>query len=345
MDIYSTRAQLAAIEAQPRVYSWLYDTFVQEMGCVEDDKAIYDYMKGDTPMAPFVVPGTGGVLLPRNGYETREIGFAQIAPERVITNNDLKGRAFGEKVLGALTPEQREKRMLVRDQMELRASIQRRREWMARQVLLTGKLEIFEYTDEGRNKKANKMADYKFTNVFTPALAWSEANSHPEEDMQAMFEMVYEGLGSVEIMVMDLAAASALLNNVNFTKKLNILNMNVGEIATRYMGQGVRYLGTTEDGVEMYAFSGKFTDDDGLRKPILSKGTLIAGSRQMLKGFHGPVTQVEAEGQDAAHKTYIKKEVPLRYGSINSNAIKERITSCPTIVPANVDGWAVANVL
>ena len=65
----------------------------------------------------------------------------------------------------------------------------------------------------------------------------------------------------------------------------------------------------------------------------------------MLNIFHGPVTQVEETGMNAQHKTYIKKEVPLRYGSIDGNAIKNRLTSCPTVVPQNVDAWAVATVL
>ena len=105
MDIYSTRAQLAAIEQQPREYSFLYDLFVQEKGCVEDNKAIYDYRKGTRRMAPIVHENTGGILMERDGYETREIDFCTIAPERIITNPDLAGRAFGEKILGAMTPE------------------------------------------------------------------------------------------------------------------------------------------------------------------------------------------------------------------------------------------------
>ena len=96
IDIYSTRAQLAAIELMEREYSFLYDTFVQDIGAVEDDKAIYDFKKGSRQMAPVVHPGTGGVLMSRQGYETREIGFCTIAPERIITNPDLQKRAFGE---------------------------------------------------------------------------------------------------------------------------------------------------------------------------------------------------------------------------------------------------------
>lgn len=107
----------------------------------------------------------------------------------------------------------------------------------------------------------------------------------------------------------------------------------------------MRFLGFNSDGVEMYSFSGKFVDDDGQTKDILPSGTVIAGARGILKVPHGPVTQLEDPGMNAKHMTYIKKEVPLRYGSVESNALKNRLTSCPTVVPFNVDSWVVADVL
>lgn len=345
LDIYSTRAQLKAIEAMPREYSFLFDLFCRDGGCVEDDKAIYDYRKGDRKMAPMVVPGAGGVLMERGGFETREIGFCQIAPERIITNNDLKGRSFGENVFGALSPQDREKKMLVKDQMEMLKAIQRRREWMVRQVLMNGKLEVFRYTNEGRDLETTLVADYGFTNRFTPATAWGQAGCKISDDMKAMFDMVFEGLGAAEVIVMDSHAANVVASNEDYMKKFNYRNAEFGKINTRYVGQGVRYMGTNEDGVDMFSFSGSFTDDDGLVKKILPRGTVLMGSRGMLNCYHGPVTQVEDTGSNAQHKTYFKKEVPLRYASIESNAIKNRITSCPAIVPGNVDGWVVANVL
>ena len=95
----------------------------------------------------------------------------------------------------------------------------------------------------------------------------------------------------------------------------------------------------------MYSCSGNFVDDDGVTKKLIPDGKLVAGSRDLLNVFHGPVTQVEDTGRNAQHKTYIKKEVPLRYGSIDGNSIKNRLTSCPTVIPKNVDGWCVATVL
>lgn len=56
IDIYSTRAQLAAIEQLPREYSFLYDTFCADMGAVEEDKAIWDYRKATARWPPLYIP-------------------------------------------------------------------------------------------------------------------------------------------------------------------------------------------------------------------------------------------------------------------------------------------------
>ena len=345
MDIYSTRAQLAAIDLMPREYTFLHDTFAHDAGTVEDDKAIYDFRKGNRKLAPVVHPGTGGVLMEREGYETREIGFCTVAPERVIEVEQLKGRMFGENILGALTPAEREKKMLARDLMDMRKAIQRRREHMVRQVLLTGKLEMFKYTSEGRDKVATLTADYGFTQTYTPATAWDQAGAKIEYDMMKIFDLVYDGLGYVDVILMAPDVAAAIIHNSNYITRLDARNVDVGDINMKYKGQGVRFIGHNIDGVEMYSLNGTFIDDDGTSKPLIPSGKLIAGSKGMLNIFHGPVTQVEETGMNAQHKTYIKKEVPLRYGSIDGNAIKNRLTSCPTVVPQNVDAWAVATVL
>ena len=345
LDIYSTRAQLAAIDLMPREYSFLYDFFCHDAGAVEDDKAIYDFRKGSRQMAPMVRPGTGGVVMDRDGYETREIGFCCIAPERVIENNDIKGRMFGERVLGALTPQEREKKMMAKDLTDMRKAIQRRIEWMARQVLLTGMLQVFTYTNEGRNMTPTMVADYQFTNNYTPDVAWDQPDANIDYDMKTLFDLIYEGLGYVDRIVMAPNVANAMIQNSKYIRQFDGRNIDMGKLNSQYRGSGLRFIGWNSDGVEMFSLSGNFVDDDGQTKPLIPAGKLIAGSADILNASFGPITQVEELGSNAQHKTYIKKQVPLRYASIDSNAIKNRLTSCPTIVPANVDGWAIATVL
>ena len=345
MNIYDTRALLAAVEQLPRDYSYLFDTFAHDAGVIEDDHAIYDYRKGSQRMAPFVVPGAGGVPMMRDGFETREIGFCTIAPERTVENIDLKNRMFGERILGAMTPEQREKKMVAKDLADMKAAIQLRLEWMVRQVLLTGKLEIFRYTSEGRDKKTTLVANYGFTNNFTPLTKWDQVGAKIEDDMKAIFDMVYDGQGYVSKMLMAPDVAAAMLENSAYIKQFDGRNINMGEINTRYRGKGIRFIGWNSDGVEMYSMSGTFTDDDGTTQRIIPNGKLIAGGEDLFDVYFGPVTQVEDMGKNAKHTTYMKKLVPLHYGDINTGAIKNRLTTCPTVVPRNVDAWAVGTML
>ncbi|MBQ8507213.1 MAG: major capsid protein [Clostridia bacterium] len=345
IDIYSTRAQLRSVELMPREYSFLYDLFVHDAGLCEDDKAIFDFFKGGKPMAPFVHKSSGGVLMARDDFDTREISFCTIAPERIVNLNDMNRRMFGEDVLGAMTPAERAQKTQAQDLLDMRAAIQRRREWMVRQLLLTGKQEIFEYTNEGLSKKPNLIADFKFTNNYVPGATWDGTDAKIDYDIRKMFELVYEGLGQVDSIVMAGDVYEAMLSNSKLLEKMDKDKVDIGNMMTNYRGAGVRYLGHNTDGVDMYSMFGTFIDDDGKVKPIIPSGTLIAGSRGMLEIMHGPVTQVEETGMNAKGKTYIKKEVPLRYGSINGNSIKNRLTSRPALRPINIDGFAVAKVL
>ena len=215
---------------------------------------------------------------------------------------------------------------------------------MVRQVLLTGKLSIFEYTNEGRNAHATAIADYRFSNFFTPTTAWGQAGADIDGDLERIFDLVYDGLGEVEKIVMAPDVWAAMRADDAFMKKLDMRNVDMGDVKQKYKGSGLRFLGHSADGVELYSLSGTFVDDDGLTKSVMPEGTLIAGGGDILRMPYGPVTQVDEPGVNAVHKTYIKKEVPLRHGSVDGNSIKNRLTSRPTVIPFNVDAWAIAKV-
>lgn len=346
-DLFSTATMLKAVEQMPRVYTFLSDTFCGDGEVIEDDTAMYDYRKGaQTGMAPFVVPGTGGVLMNDEGFEMRKIAFSTLAPELEVTQNDISHRMFGESVMGAMTPEQRSKRLLAKHLTRLRAMVQNRRNWMAREVLLKGKMEILRYTNEGREKNASMLADFQFSNYYTPVNKWNAAGAKIDYDMRKAYDLVYEGLGEVDTIVMASDVRDAILENSTFMKNLDMKNVNMGEINTRYHGQGVRFLGYNSDNVAMWDFTGKFLNDKRQMEDFLPSGTVLLGSsaNKPLRCVHGPVTITRGLDETAEHKTYINKEVPTRHGGSNTDSITTRLTSRPTIVPENVGAWCVMKV-
>lgn len=346
MDMnFDTRALLAAVESLPREYPFLLDTFVKDNGCVEDDKALYDYRKKGKIMAPFIVDGAGGVPMSRDGFSVREIGFPTIAPERVININDIATRSFGEKILGGSTPAQRAKAQQAADLKEMLAAIDRRKEWMVRQILLYGKLEIFRYTNNGRDKQTSLVADFGFTNNYTPTIPWNENGAVISDDMRRMKDILYEGGGDLDMYVCAPDVTETMVHNGEYMKEFDYKNADMGKIKTAYRGSGLRYWGQNSEGADLYSYSGTFVDDDGTVKPIMPSGTVIAGARQMINMFYGPVTLVKGRDENAVWETYIKKEVPQRLGNPESNQITNRITTRPTMVPFNVDAWVVGHVL
>ena len=348
-DLFSTAQMLKAVEQMPRIYSFLADTFARDDGMCEDERALYDYRKGsETGLAPFVVPGTGGVAINRDGFEIKEIQFTTLAPERVLTLEDVSSRMFGEAVTGALTPEQRAKRVMARDLTELRAMVQARREWMVRELLLKGKLEIKRYTKEGLEKEHSLVANFGQVQTYTPQTAWDQAGAKIGDDMEKIFDLVYDGLGDVDTMVMGEGVFEAMSQaNNNFVKMLDIDHVVLDEIRSHYMGQGVRYRGTNRDGVNMYSYSGHFRGEDRSMVPHIPKGWILFGSanNKPAKIMHGPINKFTGFDENASLHTYIKKEVPFRVGGSESDSIATRLVSRPTVMPENITGWAIAKVL
>lgn len=343
--LYDVSKQIKAIELMPPIHTFLYDTFVQNEGAVLAEDARYDYMKGGVAVAPFVVPGTGGKEMPRENFDTRGITFPTIAPERTVDYmHYAEQRSFGEEIGGSLSPQERMNRLMARDIAYMRNAIQLRREWMTAQVLFTGKLDIIEYLEGGMVVQATRKADYDFTNNYAPANKWNEAGASVYDDMLAMCDMVCEGQGKAEIAVFGTDIRACMLNDEKLMKKLDVRNGYFGQIEPGKMHNGLQYVGTLSNGMELYCYTGSYREKlNGPQQNFIPAGKMMVGSRKLLRCMHGPVAQVEKEGDTP--KIYAKEEVPFRYSKAGGQNVMQRLTSRPMILPYNVDAWAVGTML
>lgn len=348
LTIYDPLVQLKAISLMPPIPQFLFNLFVEDGAAVAEDDAIWDVKRGNLQMAPFVHDTTGGVVMDRGGYQTNRITFPTLAPERIVKKEDITGRAFGESVYGAETPEQRSKRLVAEDLKYLRETIALRKEWMTAQLLLNGKLDIVKYINEGELTVADKLVDFGFENLYAPDKLWSDPDADVQESMSDMYDIVEAGLGTSEVMVMAKNVHNAIFKNPSFLKKLDLRNVDVGHLLISHRMPGVTFIGRTPDGQEMYSYSGTYTERvNGTEqvKPFIPAGKVILGAPKMFKCQYGPVSNVDKDGSDGNFKTYIGREVPLRYASVSSNTVRQRVTSRPMIMPKNVSAWCVATVL
>ena len=176
MAEYTTREMIDAIEVNPPVRNFLTKWFFPVERTHVTEKVEFDVKKGKRIMAPFVSPRVGGKVITRNGFQTKEFSTPRIAPERELTVDDISKRALGENVYSRRTPSEREDELLATDYRELDESVQRRVEWMCRQILFEGKLDVVD-VEAG----VDVQVDYGFTNIFvlTSDNYWSLSTVNP----------------------------------------------------------------------------------------------------------------------------------------------------------------------
>lgn len=341
IDINETMIQLKAVELMKRPSGFLFDTFCEDQGVLRDEKAVWDFKKGTAVMSPFVHKDTGGVMMARDSFESKYIVFPTLAPELSIEKINYETRSFGEVLIGDKTPAERANAQKAQDLATLMDMNQLRREWMVRQLLLYGKLDIREYLNNGRSVRTNIVADYSFTNNYTPASKWDQPDSDPDYDMEAAYDLVATGMGMVDIIIMAPDVKRALVNHASFMKKFDFRNANFGQISTAYRKEGLRYIGTNADGVDMLSLHGTFKNDNDVDEAMIPAGTVIVGSSKIMKMVHGPVTLLEGK----EYRTYLAKDVPQVITDERNNAMIQRLTSRPMMIPFNVDAWAIMKVL
>ena len=337
IDIYSTRTMLKAINIMKPSYTFLCDTFFTNHETYVTEAVDVDFKKGKRKMAPFVAPRIGGVVIDRQGFITKSYKPPKIAPERVITIDDISRRAMGENLYSTKTPEERAKELLATDIIELDDYITRREEWMCREVLLNGKITMI---GEGFEQEV----DYNFTNKesLIGAAKWSESTSDPIADLKRWRKDVIKKTGKApDIAVFASDVVDLFTNNEKVLKKLDNRRLEAGILEPSIKNPAITFIGKiAEVGMEIYSYDEWYLDDDDTEKPMIPDGHVIVGSRGMNKCIYGAVTQVENEQFITIEGT----RVPKAWVDKNNDIRKLRIAARPLPVPDDVDNWYVGIV-
>lgn len=98
INIDDTRTLLQAIERTNPPTTTLIDTFFPAVKTFLTNTVDMEYRKGGRRMAPFVVPGSKGVNMSRNGSQIRSYKAPLMRPKRTIEASDIERRGFGEDI-------------------------------------------------------------------------------------------------------------------------------------------------------------------------------------------------------------------------------------------------------
>lgn len=337
MAEYTTREMVEAIELAPPVRNFLTRTFFPRERTHVAEKIEVDVKKGKRVMAPFVSPRIGGKVITRQGFQTNEFTTPRIAPERVMTIDDISKRTLGENVYSKKTPSQREDELLVDDLKELDDSIQRRVEWMCRQVIFEGKLDVVD-----KEAGVDFQIDYGFKNitVLTSDKYWSLSTVNPMPLLKKERRRIIKESGvAPDMLLFAEDTIDTFIDNPFIKEAMNIRNMQNIEIKPRIIDEALTFYGRIASlGLDIYSYNESFINDEGGEEDIIPSGACLMASSKGIGGLEfGLITQIE----DKKFQSYEAKQVPKIYCNETSEVKTLRLTSRPLPKPDDIASWSV----
>lgn len=337
MPEYTTREMIEAIDQTPPVRSFLQKTFFSVSQTHVTEVVEFDVRKGKRIMAPLVSPRKGGKVITRQGFKTNRFTTPKIAPERVLTIDDISKRAIGENIYSRRTPAEREDELLTRDITDLEASIDRRKEWMCRQILFDGKL-IVVIESEG----VDVQVDFGFQNIIVLGddEQWKNADVDALVPFRKERKRIIKECGSApDVLIFSSDVIQDFMGNPSVMKSMDVLNMKNVVIEPRVVDPSLTFYGRiAELDMDIYTYDEWFLNDDGEEEPIIPLGTvLMAHSTGEGQIEYGLITQME----DKKWQSYEAEIVPKVWVDETDEVKKIRLTSRPLPRPLDVASWAV----
>lgn len=337
MAEYTTREMIEAIEITPPVRNFLTRTFFPHEETHVTEKVEFDVKKGKRIMAPFVSPRIGGKVITRAGFQTKELTTPRIAPERVLTVDDISRRGLGEHIYSRRTASEREDELLAQDYKDLDESIQRRLEWMCRQILFEGKLDVVD-VEAG----VDFQVDYGFENIYvmTSDQFWSLPTVNPMPYLREKRRRIIKDTGRApNILILATDLIDVFINNPFIKSAMDTRNMKNIEIHPRIEDDALTFYGKiAELGMDIYSYDEFFLNDAGDEEGIIPEGSCLMAHAEGEGGVeYGLITQME-EGK---FHSYEAKQVPKIYCDGKSEVKTFRLTSRPLPRPLDVQSWCV----
>lgn len=308
------------------------------------NKVLVEYKDGDRRMAPFVVEGAGDTPIDRGGYFVMEFAPPMLAPSRLLTQDDLKRRGFGEAVLSTSTPAERARALQMKDLIELDARIARREEWMCSQVMINNAVDLVEYADNqvvGIPRRL-QFYDQATTHAFTPQVQWDAAGGDLMGDVQAMCDLLMErGLPATDLVIGG-EVANFIRDNATIQGLLDNRRYELGNIKPQEMYPGVAWMGQLNFGgyiLDVWVARETYVADNGLSALYFPTDAAMVTAPSCGRLLYGAVTQIEP---DREFHTFTGKRVPKYVVNEDKDVRKLRLAAKPLAAPANMSPFIYA---
>lgn len=303
------------------------------------DKVLTEYRKGDRKMAPFVAPRAGSVTLERSGYEIREYQPAYIALSRLLTEDDLKKRGFGEALYPNMSKTQRAAQLQLRDLQDMDKRIARREEWMAVQTMLNNACPMQEYID-GQTVGEELLVGFysgESGHIFTIVHKWNSPEGNFFGNVRTMCKMLAQrGLSAVDLLLGS-QAADFVSNDPKAQKLLDNRRMEYGNLSpelTKY--PGVAFMGRLNFGgfvLNLFDVSESYENEAGEDTPYFPVDGAMVTAPGCGHMMYGQITQIDYG--NSGYSSYAAPRVPKFSLDQPNDARSLRLACRPLAAPRN----------
>jgi hypothetical protein len=340
LPLFTTAELVQTVRNLKTSQQFLLSRFFPNVIEFDTEEVAIDVDTGKRRLAPFCSPLVQGKVVEGRTWQTNLFKPAYIKDKRAPDLLRPVRRAIGERLLGAMSPQQRLDANLgfeMTDQIDM---IDRRLEWMAAQALLSGTITI---VGDGYPNPIviNFQRDAALTIALTGGAKWGTNGVSPTANLMAWASIVLQKSGAAPIDVVltpsPLAALTADLRLIN-----SVLMPRSGDSQFDFGGRvqrGAVSIGSWGQ-FNFWLYNDWFvdpvTDTEG---PMIPDGTIIMSSPQMegTRGFGAIMDPKFNYGAMAyAPKMWDQEDPAQRFLMMQS---------APIVIPSRVNASLAATVM
>lgn len=338
-DLYSTAALLGVVRVTPVESAYWLDNFFPRVMTFDTEEIMFDRIKTQRRLAPFVSPVVQGRVMRTQGYETRAFRPAYSKPKHIVDPNRVFARMAGEDLGGSSTPAQRWNAAVAENIAEERNSLQRLFNWMAAMACIYGKVTIS--GEDYPTQVVDFQRNAGLTRILAGTARWGEADAKPLDDVRDLRTLAFKESGSVinrltmGIEAFDRFFASQdvkdlLKDNLRVTTSDSQLSA-MGSTDTPYEYRGVLQGANGQGRIEVYTYNEQYEDEDGNTVDYMSPYDVV--------GTGGGIQGVRCFGaiRDKRAGLQAIPIFPKMWDQEDPSLTYTMSQSAPLMVPANVN--------
>lgn len=273
INIYEPRYLAEVVRTAPPTRTFLRDRFFTKLKTSSDEHVDIDIVKGNRKMAAFVHPMVGGEIVESEGYETKSYKPPLVNPATITTADMFMKRLPGEDIYSSRTPADRAAEKLIEEYNKLNDMVDRREEWMAAQVLTTGRLRV-------KGKGVDEVIDFGFTNKITleGTKQWGKSAADPWGNLRDWKQQVNRnGFANADMIIMGKLAANHFMADSKILDLMDKRRFDIGAMAPKELEGGLTYYGHLNlPGVDIYGYDEVYLDDETKEiKPLIPDNMVL----------------------------------------------------------------------